>query len=162
MKIILRIPIGRNGIRNFNSLASEACAAVQLLDGVGEGEASNPRIYAPLELKSGESRLYSVILALTPQRSQLHRELGILYQHTPLEWINVTSAFWKERLGTICSGIRENQEMGRKYSDMQIRFILDNFNCLSFNENESCLPTGRALRLIPSPGSGGLILSQMW
>lgn len=132
----------------------EACAAVQLLDGVGEGEASNPRIYAPLELKSGESRLYSVILALTPQRSQLHRELGILYQHTPLEWINVTSAFWKERLGTICSGIRENQEMGRKYSDMQIRFILDNFNCLSFNENGELLTNWQ--------GAPSHSLSRLW
>lgn len=112
----------------------EACAAVQLLGGTQEGEANNPRIYCPFVLKAGESRIFTTVIALTPKRDEIHRNLGILYQHTALEWLNVTADFWKKRLGTIVSGIREDTTMGLKYSDMHIRFILDNFNCLSFNE----------------------------
>lgn len=117
----------------------EACAALQLLGGTVEGDASNPRIYAALDLKAGESKLFTTVLALTPGRPQIHRELGILYQHTPLEWMNITSRFWKDRLGALTCQIREKPEFGRKYSDMQIRFILDNFNCLSFSESGKLL-----------------------
>lgn len=132
----------------------EACAALQLLGGITEGEASNPRIYAPLELKAGESKVFSAVLALAPRRDQIYGELGVLYQHTPLEWINVTSGFWKERLGQITSEIREASGMGRKYSDMQIRFILDNFNCLSFGESGELLTNWQ--------GAPSHSLSRLW
>lgn len=132
----------------------EGCAAVQLLDGITEGEAANPRMYVPFELKAGESRVFTTILALTPKREEIHQNLGIIYQHTPLEWINITSGFWKERLGQITSGIRENAEMGRKYSDMHIRFILDNFNCLSFNERGKLLTNWQ--------GAPSHSLSRLW
>ena len=132
----------------------EACAAVQMLGAVNEGEASNPRIYVPFELKAGESRVFTTIVALTSGREEIHRNLGIIYQHTALEWVNVTSDFWKDRLGTMVSGIRENQEMGKKYSDMHIRFVLDNFNCLSFNENGDLLTNWQ--------GAPSHSLSRLW
>ena len=115
----------------------EACAAIQLLDSVCEGQGDNPRIYVPFELKANESRTFTTVIALTPKREEIYSALGTLYQHTPLEWLNVTDDFWKERFGKITTDIRENQEAGEKYRDMQVRFILDNFNCLSFREDGS-------------------------
>lgn len=132
----------------------QACAAIQMLGAAAEGEADNPRIYVPFTLKAGESRVFTTILALTPERSEIHRNLGILYQHTPLEWINVTSSFWKERLGTVNSEIREKKGWGQKYSDMHVRFILDNFNCLSFNENGRLLTNWQ--------GAPSHSLSRLW
>lgn len=132
----------------------EACAAIQLLDAVQEGEASNPRIYVPFELKEGESRLFTTIIALTPHREEIYRNLGIIYQHTALEWLNTTSDFWKKRIGKIESGIRENEEYGKKYSDMHIRFIMDNFNCLSFNEEGDLLTNWQ--------GAPSHSLSRLW
>ncbi len=58
-----------------------------------------------------------------------------MYQHLPLEWINITAAFWRERLGQLDLRIGEDEGMGAKYRDMQMRFILDNFNCLMFAED---------------------------
>lgn len=132
----------------------EACAAIQLLDGVCEGDADNPRIYVPFELKEGESRVFSTIIALTPKREEIHENLGILYQHTPLEWVNVTSSFWKERLGEIRTGIRENQVFGEKYGEMHIRFLLDNFNCLSFDRQGRLLTNWQ--------GAPSHSLSRLW
>lgn len=132
----------------------EACAAVQLLGAVCEGEASNPRIYVPFELKEGESRVFTTVLALTPGREEIHRNLGILYQHNALEWVNVTSDFWRERLGCLRCGIREDEAMGAKYGDMHIRFLLDNFNCLSFNEEGELLTNWQ--------GAPSHSLSRLW
>ncbi len=132
----------------------EACAAIQLLEAVTEGEASNPFIYVPFELKEGESRLFATILALTPERKDIHANLGILYQHTPLEWLNVTSSFWKERLGSMRTEIREDKEAGEKYADMHIRFVLDNFNCLSFDEYGNLLTNWQ--------GAPSHSLSRLW
>lgn len=132
----------------------EGCAAVQLLGAVNEGEASNPRIYVPFELKEGERRIFTTVLALTPGREEIHRNLGILYQHNALEWVNVTSDFWKSRLGSLASGIREDEAMGQKYSDMHIRFLLDNFNCLSFNEEGDLLTNWQ--------GAPSHSLSRLW
>lgn len=132
----------------------EACAAVQLLGAVTEGEAANPRIYVPFELKDGESRVFTTVLALTPGREEIHRNLGILYQHNALEWVNVTSDFWKNRLGCLKSSIREDRDMGEKYSDMQIRFLLDNFNCLSFDEQGDLLTNWQ--------GAPSHALSRLW
>lgn len=132
----------------------EACAAVQLLGAVCEGDAGNPRIYVPFELKSGESRTFTTVLALTPGREEIHSSLGIAYQHNALEWINVTSAFWKERIGNLVSGIREEETLGQKYSDMHIRFVLDNFNCLSFNERGNLLTNWQ--------GAPSHSLSRLW
>lgn len=132
----------------------EACAAIQLLGAVNEGDAQNPRIYVPFELKAGESRIFTTVLALTPRREEIHESLGILYQHTALEWLNVTSRFWRERLGTGTAKIRENEEMGEKYHDMHIRFVLDNFNCLSFN--------GQGKLLTNWQGAPSHSLSRLW
>ena len=132
----------------------EACAAVQFLGAVQEGEATNPRIYIPFELKEGESRLFTTVIALTPHREEIYRNLGIIYQHTALEWVNITADFWKKRLGKMESGIREAEEMGKKYSDMHIRFILDNFNCLSFNEQGDLLTNWQ--------GAPSHSLSRLW
>ena len=64
----------------------EACAAIQLLDSVCEGQGDNPRIYVPFELKANESRTFTTVIALTPKREEIYSALGTLYQHTPLEW----------------------------------------------------------------------------
>lgn len=66
----------------------------------------------------------------------------------------MTSAFWRERLGEIYSNIRENREMGEKYSDMHVRFILDNFNCLSFDEYGNLLTNWQ--------GAPSHSLSRLW
>ena len=84
----------------------EACAAIQLLDSVCEGQGDNPRIYVPFELKANESRTFTTVIALTPKREEIYSALGTLYQHTPLEWLNVTDDFWKERFGKITTDIR--------------------------------------------------------
>lgn len=132
----------------------ESCAAIQLQGAVTEGEAENPRIFVPFTLKAGESRVFTTMIAVTPKREEIYRNLGIMYQHTPLEWANVTAEFWKERLGHLTSEIREEEKLGEKYSDMHIRFILDNFNCLSFNEQGRLLTNWQ--------GAPSHSLSRLW
>ncbi|QOV18809.1 hypothetical protein INP51_12490 [Blautia liquoris] len=132
----------------------EACAAIQLLDGTCEGDAGNPRMYVPFELKAGESRVFTTIAAVTPKRDEVHEALGMLYQHTSLEWVNITAEFWKDRFGDMRTGIREDKDMGAKYRDMHIRFILDNFNCLSFDSHGNLLTNWQ--------GAPSHSLSRLW
>ncbi len=99
------------------------------------GDADNPQLHVPFELAPGESRLFTTIATATPDKGGAHAALGTLYQHLPLEWINITAAFWRERLGQLDLRIGEDEGMGAKYRDMQMRFILDNFNCLMFAED---------------------------
>ena len=132
----------------------EACGAIQLIGAVCEGEANNPRIYVPFSLKKGERRVFTTVIAVAPKREEIYANLGILYQHTALEWLNITTMFWKERLGEICTHIREQKEFGEKYTDMQIRFLLDNFNCLSFDEEGNLLTNWQ--------GAPSHSLSRLW
>ena len=57
-------------------------------------------------------------------------------------------------MGTIRTGIREDKEAGEKYADMHIRFILDNFNCLSFDEYGNLLTNWQ--------GAPSHSLSRLW
>lgn len=49
----------------------EACAAIQLLDSVCEGQGDNPRIYVPFELKANESRTFTTVIAYSKERRDL-------------------------------------------------------------------------------------------
>lgn len=113
----------------------DAYATVQFIGANQSGDADNPQLHVPFELAPGESRLFTTIATATPDKSGAHAALGTLYQHLPLEWINITAAFWRERLGQLDLRVREDAEAGAKYRDMQMRFILDDFNCLMFAED---------------------------
>ncbi|EJE4563042.1 MULTISPECIES: hypothetical protein [Enterococcaceae] len=132
----------------------EACAAIQMLDADISGNPNNPRISTELSLEPGQRKLFTTIVSVAPERKDVHEALGIIYQHTPLEWINSTSLFWKERLGICNLGIHEDPNNAMKYRDMHIRFLIDNFNCLSFNREGGLLTNSQGA---PSHG-----LSRSW
>lgn len=117
----------------------EGCATVQLLGAQTGGDADNPNISIPFELEAGEQRVFTTILSITPKREDAYAALGVLYRHDALEWINLTAAYWNRRFGAMEIQIRENPEDGGRYRDMHIRFVLDNFNCLQFNETGKML-----------------------
>ncbi|MDF7639793.1 hypothetical protein PT285_10315 [Lactobacillus sp. ESL0791] len=132
----------------------EACAAIQMLNSTLKGAPRCPIISSTLNLNPGESQLFTTIIAVAPEQKDINKSLGIIYQHTPLEWINVASQFWNERLGKMSLDIREKSPSSQKYWDMHLRFFLDNFNCLSFDHNGNLLTNSQGA---PSHG-----LSRLW
>lgn len=133
---------------------TETQVAIQMLSGDVSGNADNPLIKAELNLQPGESRVFSSIIAVAPEREQIHESLGIMYQHTALEWINVTSDFWHKRLGSLHISDTKSEIKGNKYRDMQVRFMIDNFNCLAFDRKGNLLTN--------SQGAPSHSLSRSW
>ncbi len=117
----------------------DAYATIQLLGANTSGEASDPQIHHPFYLDVGQSQTFTCIVTITPDKHGAHAALGTLYQHTSLEWINITGDFWHDRLGDFKIGIHEDPNFGPKYRDMHIRFVLDNFNCMMFRQNGEML-----------------------
>lgn len=54
----------------------EACAAIQLLDSVCEGQGDNPRIYVPFELKANESRTFTTVCMVGEVPQNTHKVAG--------------------------------------------------------------------------------------
>jgi len=117
----------------------EACATIQFMDAMQEGNPKNPKMYQYIDLKPGETRTFTSTISVTPERKQAYAALGTIYRHTALEWINITHDFWRQRLGNLEIKIDGDHLIGQKYRDMHFRFILDNFNCLQFDSNGTML-----------------------
>ncbi len=113
----------------------EGCATIQFMDAIREGNPRDPQIYQYIDLKPGETRTFTSIISVTPERKQAYAALGTIYRHTALEWINITQEFWQKRLGKLEIKIDGDPCIGQKYRDMHFRFILDNFNCLQFDSS---------------------------
>lgn len=111
----------------------EACATIQFLGAKTAGNPENPKMYHTFEIAPGKSQIFITLISITPQRSETYEALGVLYRHTALEWINITKAYWEERFGKLKMVMNGDVQIGQKYRDMHIRFILDNFNCLQFD-----------------------------
>lgn len=121
--------------RLFKCGSSEACMALQFLGAEMRGMPETPEMYAAFELKPGESRDFCTVVACAPAMRGIDAALGTLYRHTAFEWIQVTLSFWRKRLGRMQIGIRENPEWGDRYRDMHLRFLIDNFNCISLDSS---------------------------
>lgn len=132
----------------------EASCALQMLGAQMRGMPENPEIFVPFELAPGEQREFSTVVAVGASMRDIDAALGTLYRHTALEWINITLGFWKERFGSLTIGMSDCPDWGERYRDMQLRFILDNFNCLSFDKMGRMLVNWQGA---PSHG-----LSRLW
>ena len=132
----------------------EASAALQFLGAEMHGMPETPEIFVPFELAPGEAREFTTVIAAGPSMRDTDAALGTLYRHTALEWINITLGFWKNRFGGLSIDMADCPGWGERYRDMQLRFILDDFNCLSFDK------TGRMLVNWQGAPSHGL--SRLW
>ena len=111
----------------------EASAAIQFLGAEMRGMPETPELFCAFELKPGEERSFCTVAAAGPSMRDIDAALGTLYRHTALEWINITLSFWKKRLGDLSIEMSDCPGWGTRYRDMHLRFILDDFNCLSFD-----------------------------
>lgn len=108
----------------------DACASLQLEGAVHNRDAEHPQIHVPFLLAPDEERLFTCRIAVAPDKSGIAPALCMLYQHDALQWLNITAAFWRDRLGDWTARIAGEEDLARDYRDMQLRNILDDFNCL--------------------------------
>ena len=140
--------------RLFKCGLPEASMALQMLGAQTRGMPETPEIFAEFELEPGESRDFCTVVACAPTMREIDAALGTLYRHTAFEWIQISLAFWRKRLGNLEIEMRGFPEWGERYRDMHLRFILDNFNCISLGASGEMLVNWQGA---PSHG-----LARMW
>ena len=120
--------------RGVYTMFHPGCSVSLSLEGaVCSGSSSQPEMYVPFELSPGQSKVIECRIAVAPTQEGISGTIAQLYQHSTLDWINVTADFWKSRLGNVELSMDAAPESGEKYRDFQIRNILDDFNCLQVN-----------------------------
>lgn len=111
----------------------DACAAIYLQDGIrGNTELD---WFVPFSLSPGEEKTIVCRIAVSPEKQGLSEAMAALLRHDPLEWINITTNFWKSRLGYLDLRLDAPEEMTEAYAGFQIRNFFDNFNCLQTDAN---------------------------
>lgn len=113
----------------------DATASLFLKDGVHNTDAQNPELYTTLDLEPGAAQTIECYVAVSPDKAGVAPALATLLQHDALEWMQTTARFWADRLGKFSCKIEDDPALGAAYRDMQLRSVLDNFNCLQTDEN---------------------------
>ncbi|MCR1841916.1 hypothetical protein [Murimonas intestini] len=83
-----------------------------------------------IEVDPGEEVTITARVAAAERKDEINEALCILYMHDALEWINITSNFWRSRIGRLQTEVDGCGEILEKQRDIVIRSVLDNFNCL--------------------------------
>jgi len=91
------------------------------------GNPGMPALTRKYSLAPGEETTLHCYIAISSDIADIHPAMAALYRHTALEWINLTAAFWADRLGRLSVPI--GQDVQKKAVDFHMRSILDNFNC---------------------------------
>ena len=83
-----------------------------------------------IDVKPGEEITITTRIAVTERKEEINEALSILYMHDALEWVNITSDFWRGRIGRLQTSAEDCGEILDKQRDIVIRSVMDNFNCL--------------------------------
>lgn len=108
----------------------DACASIHLKHARHNEDAGHPELWVELDIAPGASQTVECRVAVAPDKGGIAPALATLFQHGAAEWLDITRAFWARRLGDWTCGIEGEDELAAAYRDMQIRSVLDNFNCL--------------------------------
>lgn len=106
------------------------CVSLSLNEAVCNDLPEQPEMYVPFTLSPGKSKVIECRVAISPEQEGISGTIAELYQHSTLEWINVTADFWQSRLGRLELSLDASREAAEKYREFQIRNVLDDFNCL--------------------------------
>jgi hypothetical protein len=84
----------------------------------------------PFSLDPGEDIVFETYVGIGKSYDDVMPIIYDLYRRESLEWVNLTTAFWRSRIGQLeVEGLGENDE-AQMSRDVYIRCLLDNFNCL--------------------------------
>ena len=108
----------------------DACAGLQMIGGTWRNESGAYYSTMPVALAPGEGITIETYVAVSSKVEGIRPALAVLYQHSILDWINFTSAFWKDRFGDLKASAHDCPEIVRESVEFHIRNMLDNFNCL--------------------------------
>lgn len=81
-------------------------------------------------LAPGEEQVFETYLAMGETYAGVMPEIYNLYLRSPLDWLNLTAAYWRSRLGQLQVG---PGALARFSQEVYIRSLFDNFNCLQTN-----------------------------
>jgi hypothetical protein len=83
-----------------------------------------------ITLQPGEERLIEAHLALGASYAEVMPVIYALHLRPALDWLNLTAAYWRERLGALQVGDPEDDSNEQAAREIYIRALFDNFNCL--------------------------------
>jgi hypothetical protein len=78
-------------------------------------------------LPPGEEIAFETMVVMGAAYSAVMPEIYNLHLRSALDWLNLTAAYWRSRLGSLQVG---QDEQSRFSLDIYIRSLFDNFNCL--------------------------------
>ena len=118
------------------------------------------RLEAPFEaerafsLGPGEDAVIETYLAMGSSYQEVLPVIFGLHTHSALDWLNLTAAFWRDRLGRLQVGASDASREAQASRDIYIRCLLDNFNCLQTDANGDLLAHWQGA----PPGDPGLVM----
>jgi hypothetical protein len=83
-----------------------------------------------LDLEPGEEYVCETHIVLGTTYSEIMPTIYALHMRKALDWLNLTSVFWADRLGQLTVNAEDATVEARWIRDTYVRNILDNFNCL--------------------------------
>jgi len=108
----------------------EGCVGIHFQD--GKWNKLNPPYQSerPFTLEPGEDGVFETYIGIGKSYSEVMPVIYDLYRRDPLEWLNLTMAYWRSRIGQLeVSGPGEKDE-AQMSRDVYLRCLMDNFNCL--------------------------------
>lgn len=130
-------------------------AGIDLFGGHWEGD--NPMescAVLDVSLAPGESKTVETFVAVSPRYDGVRAAMGVLLAHRAAAWINITSSFWKSRLGALWVDCADDSGTCKKSLDFYKRCVIDNFNCVQTDE------AGRVL--VHWQGAPSHNMARMW
>jgi len=111
----------------------EGAVGVHLHDGawrLPEQPGATPRLQAEivLDLAPGAGQTFETHVALAADYAGIMPTIYALHLRDALDWLNLTAAFWDDRLGALSVGDQTSEAAWVR--DTYVRNLLDNFNCL--------------------------------
>jgi hypothetical protein len=94
------------------------------------------RLEAPFEagrafsLEPGEAMTFDAHVALGASYAGVMPVIYDLHMRPALDWLNLTAAFWRDRLGRLEAGAQQADDAAAFSRDVYVRSLFDNFNCL--------------------------------
>jgi hypothetical protein len=92
-----------------------------------------------LSLNPGEERVFETHVAIGAAYADIMPTIYDLHMRTALDWLNLTAAFWADRLGRLTVDAWEARDEATWVRDTYVRNLLDNFNCLQTDADGTLL-----------------------
>jgi hypothetical protein len=81
-------------------------------------------------LAPGAAQVFETHIAVGADFAAIMPTIYALHMRSALDWISLTAALWRERLGALCVDVGDATDEARVSRDIYVRSLLDNFNCL--------------------------------